>query len=449
MSGGVLAVFDSSTYHIWHGLSPMADFFRLSDPEMFLVGGSGCHVTDRSGRRYLDARSSMWNVTLGYSCEPVKEAMRRQLDVLPSGTVMRYEHPAEVAARYAAALAGVLPEPLRQIRFGNTGSQMTEAAVMLSRFHRRMTGEPGRQHVVAVHGSYHGTGPLASALTGEEFLHDLCGPIDTHVGYAQTPPAESCEGSVQNCSCVRPVLDVIDSIGAEQVTAVILEPVIGSYVLSPRGHYLESLVAQCRARGIHFIADEVTTGAGRTGRMTLSERLPEPPDMIVLGKGLSAGYFPLAALAVAQPLYDELADSGHRVGFPNGSTTDGHPIGMAAGLAVLDVLTAPGFLEGVRRTGEHLRGLIMDVLGDRDEVRGVRGEGLMLGVDLAYPDGTPWSVGDTNQLRLVCRDHGLLTSFTRGVLPLLPPLVITDDECAELVDRLGAALLEFRKRTEG
>ena len=440
---------DAATYHIWHGVAPMADFLGELDPGMFLVGGEGIYVTDRSGRRYLDARSSMWNATLGYSCEPVKEAIRGQLDTLPSGTVMRYEHPTDVAVRYASALAEVLPEPLDQIRFGNTGSQMTEAAAMLSRFYRRMMGETGRDHVIAVHGSYHGTGPLASALTGEPFLHEVSQPVDNYVRHVETPPRDSCDDPKGDCSCIQPVLDLIDEIGADRVTAVILEPVLGTYVLPPRGHYLEALVRNCRTRGIHFIADEVTTGSGRTGRMTMSELLPEPPDMIVLGKGLSAGYFPLAALAVARPIYDALADSRHLVGFPNGSTTDGHPLGMAAGLAVLRVLTADGFLAGVRRTGRFLTELLQDRFRDHPSVRAVYGEGLMLGVELAGQDGTPWSVAEVNQLRLTCRDHGLLTSYSDGILPLLPPLTISGDECAELVDRLAAALHEFEKRASG
>jgi hypothetical protein len=101
-------VFDSESYRVWHGTAPMADFFRVSDPGMFLVSGTGCTVRDEAGREYLDARSSMWNVTLGYSCEPVKAALHAQIDLLPSGTVMRYEHPTAIAAEYADCL----PSPL-------------------------------------------------------------------------------------------------------------------------------------------------------------------------------------------------------------------------------------------------------------------------------------------------------------------------------------------------
>jgi adenosylmethionine-8-amino-7-oxononanoate aminotransferase len=162
--------------------------------------------------------------------------------------------------------------------------------------------------------------------------------------------------------------------------------------------------------------------------------------MLVLGKGLSAGYFPLAALAVSRDIYTELARTEHRVGFLNGSTTDGHPIGMAAGLAVLDLVSAPEFFPSVRETASFLRTAIRDELADVPAVRGVGGEGMMLGVELAHADDTPWSVSEVNRLRLVCRDHGLLTSFSRGVLPLLPPLTISRADCVELVSRLAKAL---------
>lgn len=421
---------DGAAYPLWHGITPMATFFRDSDPGMFLVSGEGCRVTDEAGRSYLDARSSMWNVTLGYSCEPVKEAMRRQLDVLPSGTVMRYEHPTTVAVRYAERLAALMPDPVRHIRFGNTGSQMTEAAGMLSRFHRRMTGETGRDVVVALHHSYHGTGPLATALTGEPVLHDFSAPLDARVRHAATPTVEA-------------VAEVLDGPEADRITAVIVEPVMGTRIGAAPLGFLDGVVELCHARGVHVIMDEVTTGAGRAGTMTVSERLAVPPDMIVLGKGLSAGYFPLAALAVSTSLYAPLEDPEVHIGFPNGSTTDGHPLGMAAGLAVLDVLTADGFFEQVRATGEALARSLMDSLKDVPQAHSVDGEGLLLGLNLVHGDGTPWDVGAINRLRLTCRDHGLLTSYSDGALPVIPPLTLTAAESEELVERLGSALREF------
>jgi adenosylmethionine-8-amino-7-oxononanoate aminotransferase len=220
-------------------------------------------------------------------------------------------------------------------------------------------------------------------------------------------------------------------------------------VLPLPDHYLDRVAAECRSRGIHLIADEVTTGAGRVGAMTATGRLQQTPDMVVLGKGLSAGYFPLAALAVTEQIFAELADPAHWLGFPNGSTTDGHPIGMAAGLAVLDIITASGFFSGVTATGEFVKDLIRESLPVMPGVRGVRGEGLMLGVELADEEGTPWSGADVDRLRATCLDNGLLTSTSQGIMPLMPPLTITRDECVELVERLGRSLRYLYKRKQG
>ncbi|HEX5405534.1 MAG TPA: aminotransferase class III-fold pyridoxal phosphate-dependent enzyme [Pseudonocardiaceae bacterium] len=433
-------MFDSESYRAWHGTAPMADFFRVSDPGMFLVSGTDCTVRDQAGREYLDARSSMWNVTLGYSCEPVKAALHAQIDMLPSGTVMRYEHPTAIAAEYASRLADCLPSPLDYIRFGNTGSQMTEAAAMLSRFYRLMTGEAGRDLVITVTGSYHGTGPLATALTGEPVLQKYSGPLDRLVRHVDTPPEQVHDPAQCDGSCVAEVTDLIEQLGADQVTAVMVEPVLGTFVRPVPLHYLDRLTVECRARGIHVIADEVTTGVGRAGGMTVSERLTHTPDMLVLGKGLSAGYFPLAALAVSRDIYTELARSEHRIGFLNGSTTDGHPLGMAAGLAVLELITKPDFFPGVREAAAYLRDTLTERLADEPAVGTVGGEGMMLGVALHHPDGTGWSVNEVNRLRLACRDHRLLTSFSLGVLPLLPPLTISRSDCGVLADRLREAL---------
>ncbi|MFI7026119.1 aspartate aminotransferase family protein [Micromonospora sp. NPDC049900] len=434
----------NSEYALWHGLTPMGPHLRENGPDLFLVSGAGSHLEDAAGRRYLDARSSMWNVTLGYSCESVKQAMTRQLDVLPSGTVMRYEHPPQVTVDYAAALVALLPQPLRHVRFGNTGSQMTEAAAMLSRFYRRMTGETDRHTVIALHDAYHGTGPLATALTDEPILHDYSAPIDGHVVHVSTPPPVTCDPDACTGECVRPVLDAIESVGVDRVTAVMFEPVSGTSFRPAPEHYLETLIVECRRRGIHTIADEVTTGAGRVAAMTYVERLAEVPDMLVLGKGLSAGYFPLAALVVASDIYQALADPPVRLGFPNGSTTDGHPIGAAAGLAVLDILTADGFLPAVRRRGAELVEML-DAASQADpRIGAVRGVGMMLGVELRDADGELWSLRDVHDLRGVCREHGLLTSYAGGVMPLLPHLTVSTDDCRELVERFAKAVAAYR-----
>jgi adenosylmethionine-8-amino-7-oxononanoate aminotransferase len=441
-------VLEQATYHLWHGIDPMAEFCRNADPDAFLVGGEGSYVIDRAGRRYLDARSAMWNVSLGYSCEPVKEAMRRQLDAMPGGTILRFEHPPEISVRYAAALAATLPEPLNYVRFGNTGSQMTEAAAMLSRFYRRMTGEPWRNQVIALRGSYHGSGPLASALSGEPVLHNYSAPLDVHTRYISRPLPGSCgveDGARCDGSCVGPFLEALDLVGEELVTAVILEPVLGSYVLSLSGHYLHRIAQECRARGIHVIADEVTTGAGRTGAMTAVERFGLVPDMVLLAKGISAGYFPLAALVVGSPIYDALAAEELWLGFPNGSTTDGHPVGMAAGLAVLDILGAEGFYARVRETGEFLRSVLVESLADIPAAGEILGAGLMLGVECVDDSGERWPASQVDKLRLACRDNGMLTSYAYGVLPLLPPLILSRDECADLAGRLARSFRAVRK----
>ncbi|WBB56666.1 aminotransferase class III-fold pyridoxal phosphate-dependent enzyme [Verrucosispora sp. WMMD573] len=434
----------NTPYAVWHGLTPMGPHLRENGPDLFLVSGTDSHLVDAAGRRYLDARSSMWNVTLGYSCEPVKRAMTSQLDLLPSGTVLRYEHPPQVTVDYAEALVAVLPAPLRHVRFGNTGSQMTESAAMLSRFYRRMTGETDRHTVIALHEAYHGTGPLATALTDEPILHDYSAPIDAHVVHVSTPPPVSCDPATCTGECVRPVIEAVEAVGAERVTAVMFEPVSGTSFRPAPPHYLETLIVECRRRGIHSIADEVTTGAGRVGAMTYIERLTEVPDMLVLGKGLSAGYFPLAALVVASDIYDALADPPVRLGFPNGSTTDGHPVGAAAGLAVLGILTADDFFTRVRRRAAELVEMLMVAAKSEPRIGAVRGTGMMLGVELHDADGQLWSLRDVSALRGMCREYGLLTSYSIGVMPLLPHLTVTANDCRELVERFVKAVAALR-----
>src|ERR671928_1579154 len=370
---------DRADYAAWHDIKPMRKLLDKLSPDRFFVEGRGSRIRDAGGRWYLDARSSLWNVTLGYDNARVVDAMTAQLRTLPFTNAIRYERPSALVPQYAATLRERLPG--FRFRFGHSGSQMTEASVLLSRFLRRLADETDRDLVLALEESYHGTGAGAGALSGEPFFHVACGPVLPAVRHVPGPP--SLRGRAPEdvaADGLEAIAAVLEEVSPERVTAILVEPVLGSRALPFPREYLTGLRDLCTRHGIHLILDEVTTGWGRVGAYTRAQQLGVEADLVVLGKGLAAGYTPLAALAVADELFDQAFDPENGWPFPVGSTTDGHPLAMAAGLAVLDVLEQDGVLAGVGERGAALEEELRRLADESPYVTDVRGVGLLWAV---------------------------------------------------------------------
>lgn len=417
-------------YPLWHGSTPPAAFLRTKIREdKFLVEGDGIRVRDAAGRWYVDARSSCWNLGLGYSAQPVKDAIREQLDALANATLLAYDRPAEVTVRYARALRDAVGPATPYVRLGNTGTQMTESAIMVSRFVRQVEGDAERTLVLSLEGSYHGLGPGGNALSGFVRPFDFCGPLMPGVHLV---PAEG--------SWARNLERTLDELGAERVTALIVEPQMGSRGIVPEPDDLREVAELCRRAGIHFIADEVTTGGGRTGAMARTVQLGIEPDMVVLGKNLTSGYVPIAALLVSEAIYAAAAEPDPPRFLPAGSATDGHPVAAAAGLAVLDVFEREGTLDQVQRVGAELQARLAEVHRRRIGAGAVAGAGFMQLFPLLHADGRPWTGPILERFRLACEANGVLLSLGAACAWVVPPFVTRPADCEEIAAAIDAAL---------
>jgi adenosylmethionine-8-amino-7-oxononanoate aminotransferase len=429
-------------YAGWHGTLPMRQLLDRMTPDACIVEGRGPRVRDAAGRWFLDARSGLWNVTLGYDHPVLVDAVRRQLETLPYACLTRDDRPAAISLQFADELAAVLPEGLRRVRFGTTGSQMVEASVLLSRCVRVAEGTPERTDLIALDRAYHGSGPGAWSLTDAPRNHVLCGPLLPGVHHVACPADEGTDAALAALEAE------LDKIGPERVSAVVVEPIQGDRVVTPEPGYLRRLRDLTRMHGIHLIVDEVATGMGRTGAISLAAEMGVLPDMLVLGKGLTSGYVPASALVVSEPIYDLLYDppqvqhdpDAAPIVFGHGSTADGGPLAMAAGLAVLEVLTEGGLLEHVRRVGSRLGERLRDLADSIDGVVATGGAGLMQGVRLIDPHRSPRPLPEMQVLRDECADRGLLITTLGDRIVLVPPLVVTDRDCDEIVEILHAAI---------
>ncbi|GGK07543.1 acetylornithine aminotransferase [Pilimelia anulata] len=367
-------------------------------PPLALVRGSGAVVADEAGREYVDLIGGIAVNALGHAHPAVVAAVTRQIGTLGHVSNLYAAEPPIALAERLLALAG---RPGR-VLFANSGAEASEAAFKLA----RLTGRGG---IVAAAGGFHGRTMGALALTGHPAKSDPFRPLPpgvTHVPYGDV-------------AALRAAVTA-------DTAAVVLEPIQGEAgVLVPPPGYLSAAREICTAAGALLVLDEVQTGIGRTGRWFAHTAEPGvDPDVVTLAKGLGGG-LPIGACLAFGPAAD-LFRPGH-----HGTTFGGNPVACAAALAVLDTIAADGLLDHVVATGAVLRSGVAGL--GHPLVAGVRGDGLLLAVELTAP--VSGAVADH------LREAGFLVNAVRpATLRLAPPLVLTAAQAEAFVAALPAAL---------
>jgi adenosylmethionine-8-amino-7-oxononanoate aminotransferase len=417
-------------FPLWHGVRPPSQLFAAISEADFFVEGEGIRVRDAGGRWYLDGRSCLWHATLGYSETRVIEAMYEQLRALPAGTLLNYDRPSVVAVEYAAQLIERLSPALSHVRFTLSGSQAIEYAVLLSRFSRKLADQPERQKVLALSPSYHGSGSVAGCITSYSVFH-----LD-----------ERSAASVEHLAAPIPDLGDADAVIEKIVhessftTAVVVEPILGATAHPLGKDVLYRLQDVCNENDVHFIVDEISTGFGRAGALSVAQDLELSPDLLLLGKGITAGYAPMAAVIVAEGFFQAHFTTSSELACAIGTTADGNPVAAAAASAVLRILDEDEIFPHVVDIGSYLADGLRDLGKKHAVVAEVRGAGLLLGLALQREDGTPFSAAEADAVRRTVEKLGLLLSLGEDGVLLAPPLVIRREECDEMVGILDEAL---------
>lgn len=441
------------------------------------VRGEGVWITDHEGRRYLDACGGAFVATVGHGVPEIAEAIARQTGTLAyvNGT----QFTAEPVERLAAELARRAPGDLELAYFLSSGSDAVEAALKLARQYQVEIGQPGRHKVLSLNPGYHGNTLLALAASGRPRSQTWFGPWLTAVprvpapyryrcqcqqpGTGPGPSTASAGAGIGPADCPVCRGDVLEQIileeGPDTVAAFIAEPVGGSSTGAavPAPDYWQRIRAICDRYGVLWIADEVLVGAGRTGTWSPLGRGgagagPEAevvPDLMVLGKGISGGYAPLAAILAPRRVVDPIArGSGALL---HAQTFSHHPASCAAGMATLEYLDRHRLVARCAERGGYLR-TALERVAELPLVGDIRGAGLLAGVELVADRDrrAPFPRERKVAERVVARamEEGLIlwpntghADGTRGDLVMLaPPYVISESELDELVDRLHRTL---------
>jgi acetylornithine/N-succinyldiaminopimelate aminotransferase len=378
------------------------------------VRGEGCYLFDEKGRRYLDYGTGIAVNILGHTHPHLVAALREQ-----AGRLWHTSNLYRVPGQEALAKRLVELTFADTVFFNNSGAEAVECAIKIARKFHAASGAPERYRLITFEGAFHGRTLATIAAGGSPKYLDGFGPkMD---GFDQVPFGDF--------EAVQRAYD------RESTAGILVEPIQGEVGVRvpPRG-FLNQLREFCDARGILLVFDEVQTGMGRTGRLFAYEHVGITPDIMAVAKGIGGG-FPLGACLATERAAKGMVPGSH------GSTYGGNPLAMAVGNAVLDVVTAPGFLEHVRLMSSHLQQHLAMLLSEHPGVIAeVRGQGLLLGLKLNVPAAA---------FIARAREAGLLVvGATENVARLAPPLIVEEAQLSEAVASLSQACASFETERE-
>jgi adenosylmethionine-8-amino-7-oxononanoate aminotransferase len=431
----------------------LALFATAGVPE--IVEGDGVELIAADGRRYLDGCSGAISVnSLGYGNERVVEAVAAQMRRLSYTMPVRLTN--DRAVELAAAMHEASGGAIERAMFYTGGSEAVEAALKLARNYHWLHGRTEKQLTVARVHSYHGNTFAALSAGGVRQRREPYTPLLSEgprvaIPPDGNPPDPAAETGPNVYAGLR---EVVEAVGPERISAFVMEPVGGAGAPghAPSPGYFEGVRELCDEHDIVLIADEVITGLGRTGRMFGSDHWDVDPDLWVCAKGLAAGYWPIAMVGLHRRIASAFAERD--VDFVHAHTFENHAVGCAAALAVLEQVSAPGVVDTIAAKGAALRERLL-ALPDELPIAVVRGQGMLLGVQLGFP-GARFDPADAVATRVVraAEARGLLlypaadaTGFGHDKLIVSPPYVIGDAQLDTVVERLELALRDARLDT--
>jgi adenosylmethionine-8-amino-7-oxononanoate aminotransferase len=417
---------------------------------LVMARADGVCYWDVTGKRYLDALSGIYVVSVGHNNRRIIEAIHKQLDTLHFSPPMHGTNP--VAVQLANLLAELAPGALGAVKFQCGGAEVTEAAIKLARQYHRLTGSPGKYKIISRYLSWHGStlGSLsASGLKSRKTVNEPLAPGFLHVF---PPTCYRCPFGKNHpdcgITCATIVESVLDMEDPNTVAAILVEPIghTGG-IIDPPPEYLPILRDICDRHNVLLIFDEIITGIGRTGRMFAAETFGVVPDVLCTAKGLSGGYAPLSAMMCRQSIADAFwGPLGENPGFVEGHTFEGNPLSCAAGIAVLREIVERDLCGNARKQGEHLRAGFERLAKKHGIIGDIRGRGLLQGIEFVRNPKTkePFPQDVAFGLRVGRRalDNGLLCRFDPHWLAFGPPLVTTSEQIDEMVELLDQSICD-------
>jgi adenosylmethionine-8-amino-7-oxononanoate aminotransferase len=432
---------------IWHPMAHPAEM--RAQPPRIIMKGDGVHVTDIDGRRVLDAVGGLWNVNLGYSCDPIKQAIANQLDALPYYSGFRGTSTGPSIELAFELTEWFKPEGMVRAFLTSGGSDSVESALRLARQYWKIKGQSDRTKFMALKKGYHGTHFGGASVNGNANFRRNYEPLLPGVFHTPAPmtyrnPFDETDPAKLAKLCARAIEEEIAFQGADTIAAFIMEPVLGAGgVIVPHESFMPMVRAICDRHDILLIADEVVTGFGRTGAWSGSRLTGVKPDFMTMAKAITSGYFPLGATLIGAKVADAFeADKTSFGSIGHGYTYSGHPVGCAAGIAALAETKRLALNENAAARGVEL-GKALEALKAKHQLVGdVRYKGLMAALELVSDRGAK-KPADKKTMAAVADGAygaGVMLRVSGNTIILSPPLIITAADVAKIAEGLDAGL---------
>jgi adenosylmethionine-8-amino-7-oxononanoate aminotransferase len=426
--------------YLWHPFTQMQEW--MAEEPSIIDRGDGHYLVDVHGRKYLDGVSSLWCNVYGHRKKQLDDAIKSQLDRIAHSTFLGLSHIPGI--QLAAQLIELAPKGLRRVFYSDSGATAVEIALKMAVQYWQLKGETKRTRVGSLAESYHGDTVGAMSLGYSEIFHrfhkSLLFPV-----LRLTPPHvfRYLKRSSEEDALRSAIREVEEKLAQEKdsLAAFVIEPLMqgAAGMWSQPPGYVWALREICRRYGILFIADEVATGFGRTGRMFACEHENVSPDILCLGKGITGGYLPLAATVMTEEIFSAfLGEYKEFKTFFHGHTYTGNPLACAVALASLKLFKQENIIERMQpRIGYLKRRLKQDFL-PLTHVADVRQWGFMVGIELVEDKNERRSYPPENRtghkVILEARKRGVMIRPLGDVIILMPPLTIADEELETLLD---------------
>lgn len=441
---------------VLHPATSIADFASGKAPSTIVDTANGVRVRDTEGHELIDAFAGLYCVNIGYGRTEVADVIARQAHKLAYFHTYA-GHSTEELIRLSDRLVKMAPASsggsnFRRVFYGTSGSDANETQAKLVWYYHNLIGRPKKKRIIARERAYHGNTVMAGSMTGLSLYHnfmDLPVPAILRTGaphhYWGSEPGESEEDFSARRAAELEALILRED--PETIGGFIGEPVLGTGgLVPPPVGYWQAIQAVLRKYEILLVADEVITGFGRTGRLFGSQLYDIQPDLITIAKGLTSAYAPLSGVLVGERVFQAMEAGSAEAGiFPHGYTYTGHPIGVAAANANLDILERENLTANAAGVGAYMLASLHDAF-DRLPITGeVRGVGLMLAVEFVADPATKKRLDPAlkvaYRISTLAREKGLITRAMpqSDAIGFAPPLILTRGDADQIVEIAAAS----------
>ena len=435
--------------HVWHPCTQQKDHERL--PPIPIDRGEGVYLVDIEGKRYIDGVSSWWVNLFGHAHPRLNQALTEQAGKIAHHIFAGFTH--QPGVELAARLSALTPGHLNKVFFNDNGSSAVEAALKMSFQYWRQVGRPGKTKFVSISEAYHGETLGALSVSGCDLYRDVYKPILLQGYQVAGPDCFRCPFGEQRDSCQAecfvPMAELLAE-KADEICAVIIEPLVqgaaGMRIYPPV--YLKKLRQACDNQKVHYIADEIAVGFGRTGKLFANEHAGVAPDILCLSKGITGGYMPLSVTMTTEEIYQAFYDDYASLkAFLHSHSYSGNPLGCALAVEVLKIFEEEQILAGLIPKMEVLDRW-KTTFEDLPQVGEMRRCGMVAAVELVTDKTTrnpfPWQERKGWQVYRQALEKGALLRPLGNVIYFMPPLTISE---AELEQLLSIALQSIKLAT--